>query len=174
MAKIDAIAFPGLTANFDAAKSAALAVSLLDWREYGEAYSTMMIATNHALAMACKDEGLPVFEVASDGGKTPSLSHQFAIEAARFGGGQTMAKKLRQANILTCGIGLPVSPVDGDMNGLRFGTPEIVRAGFTVEDMATVARLIADCLYDRMPMTEIAQAASELRSRYQTLAFVQP
>ena len=30
--RIDAIAFPGLTANFDVAKSAALAITLLDWR----------------------------------------------------------------------------------------------------------------------------------------------
>ncbi|WP_370701660.1 hypothetical protein [Thalassovita autumnalis] len=33
--RLDAIAFPGMTANFDAAKSAALAVSMLDWRDHG-------------------------------------------------------------------------------------------------------------------------------------------
>ena len=37
-ARLDAIAYPGLTANFDAAKSAALAMTLLDWKEYGKAY----------------------------------------------------------------------------------------------------------------------------------------
>ena len=31
--RLDAISFPGLTANFDVAKSAALAITLLDWRE---------------------------------------------------------------------------------------------------------------------------------------------
>ncbi|MDD1780939.1 aminotransferase class I/II-fold pyridoxal phosphate-dependent enzyme [Enterovibrio sp. ZSDZ35] len=173
MKTIDAIAFPGLTANFDAAKSAALAVSLLDWREFGEAYSETMIKTNVALADACQREGLPVFTVEQDGHAIPSTSHQFAIEAAMFGGGQTMAKKLRQANILTCGIGLPIATVDGDMNGLRFGTPEIVRAGFTLEDMPTVATLIADCLFERKPVEDIAQAASDLRSRFSTLKFVQ-
>ena len=30
--RLDAIAFPGLTANFDAAKSASLAITLLDWK----------------------------------------------------------------------------------------------------------------------------------------------
>ena len=34
--RLDAIAFPGLTANFDAAKSASLAITLLDWKEHGE------------------------------------------------------------------------------------------------------------------------------------------
>lgn len=172
MQSIDAIAFPGLTANFDAAKSAALAVSLLDWKACGEAYSEAMIATNTALAKACMAEGLPVFQVNGAEGLTPSHSHQFAIQAAPFGGGQTMAKKLRQANILTCGIGLPVTPVDGDMNGLRFGTPEIVRAGFTAEEMPQVAKFIADCLLGRRPDADIAQAVSEMRSRYTTLNYL--
>ena len=40
---LDAIAFPGMTANFDAAKSAALAVTMLDWRDFGKAYAAQMI-----------------------------------------------------------------------------------------------------------------------------------
>ena len=40
---LDAIAFPGMTANFDAAKSAALAVTLLDWRSHGHAYAAQLI-----------------------------------------------------------------------------------------------------------------------------------
>ncbi len=43
--RLDKIAFPGMTANFDAAKSAALALTLLDWRAFGGAYAqTMRIA----------------------------------------------------------------------------------------------------------------------------------
>ena len=68
-----------------------------------------------------------------------TTSHQFAIEAAGFGGGQAAARRLRLANVLTCGIGLPIAEVDGDMNGLRFGTPEIVRWGMTEEDMPELA-----------------------------------
>ena len=37
--RLDAIAYPGLTANFDAAKSAALAMTLLDWKVHGKAYA---------------------------------------------------------------------------------------------------------------------------------------
>ncbi|MGF1766403.1 aminotransferase class I/II-fold pyridoxal phosphate-dependent enzyme [Enterovibrio makurazakiensis] len=172
MEQIDAIAFPGLTANFDAAKSAALAVSLLDWKTYGESYSEAMISTNHALAISCQNEGLPVFEVETKNRKTPSLSHQFAIIAAPFGGGQTMAKQLRKANILTCGIGLPIDAVSGDMNGLRFGTPEIVRAGFTAKDMPVVATLIADCLLERRDNRDIAKDVSALRQQHTRLSYV--
>ena len=50
--RLDAIAFPGMTANFDAAKSAALAVTLLDWRDHGVAYTERMITLAKGLADA--------------------------------------------------------------------------------------------------------------------------
>ena len=56
--RLDAIAYPGLTANFDAAKSAALAITLLDWREFGASYAQTMVATAQALAAALAAQGL--------------------------------------------------------------------------------------------------------------------
>ena len=104
--RLDAIAFPGLTANFDAAKSAALALTMLDWQAHGKAYAAAMIQVAKALAAALAARGLPVF--AAERGMTES--HQFAIEAAGFGGGQKAAQALYKAGFLTCGIGLPIAP----------------------------------------------------------------
>ncbi|MEZ5449936.1 MAG: aminotransferase class I/II-fold pyridoxal phosphate-dependent enzyme, partial [Thiolinea sp.] len=101
MQRIDQIAFPGLTANFDAAKSAALAITLVDWLDFGQAYAQTMQETSIALAEELAARDMPVFSTAE--GFTQS--HQFALEAAPFGGGQTAAKRLRQAHILTSGIG---------------------------------------------------------------------
>jgi len=61
MQKIDAIAFPGLTANFDVGRVAALALTMLDWREHGSSYTAEMIATARALADALAQNGVPVF-----------------------------------------------------------------------------------------------------------------
>jgi glycine hydroxymethyltransferase len=166
--RLDAIAYPGLTANFDAAKSAALAVTLLDWKVHGRAYAAAMAATATGLAEALVDRGVPVF--ARDRGIT--RSHQFAIEAAPYGGGQTAAKRLRQANILTCGIGLPIAPVDGDVNGLRLGTPEIVRWGMTPGDMPELARLIADALADDRASRSLAENVTTFRRRFSSLHFI--
>ena len=107
--RLDQIAFPGMTANFDAAKSAALALTLLDWREHGNAYATEMVASARALAGALAAAGVSVFRA----GNVLTTSHQFAIQAAPYGGGQAVAKHLRRANLLTCGIGLPIDPVGG-------------------------------------------------------------
>ena len=55
--RLDAIAYPGLTANFDVAKTAALAMTLLDWREHGRAYGAAMAATAKVLAVALAEAG---------------------------------------------------------------------------------------------------------------------
>ena len=165
--KIESIAFPGMTANFDAGKSAALALTMLDWKDHGEAYAKTMIETAQAFADALDKEGIPVF--AKERGYTES--HQFAVLAKSFGGGQAASAKLRKAGFLTCGIGLPVEPVEGDMNGLRIGTSEIVRWGVTVEDIPKIAHLLAKALRSDTP-EDLAMEVSELRRSYQTLQFM--
>lgn len=166
--KLDAIAYPGLTANFDAAKSASLAVSLLDWKEHGRAYAAAMARTAKALAEALAKRQVPVY--ARDRGFT--TSHQFAIEAAPYGGGQAAAKRLREVNILSCGIGLPLPEVAGDVNGLRLGTPEIVRFGMTEGDMPELAGFIAEGLNGSRPSDAIARDVTAFRQRFKTLHFM--
>ena len=165
--RLDHIAYPGLTANFDAAKSAALAITLLDWREYGRAYAQAMVDTSRAFAQALAEAGLPVF--AAHRGFT--TSHQFAIEAAGFGGGQAASKRLEKAGFLACGIGLPLAPVEGDLNGLRIGTPELVRWGVTVGDVPAIAALVVEALRSNDPAA-IAPRTRALRARFDTLHYV--
>jgi glycine hydroxymethyltransferase len=165
--RLDAIAFPGMTANFDAAKTAALAMTMLDWRDHGQAYALGMVELAVALAQALQDKGIPVF--AADRGFT--TSHQFAIQAAAYGGGQTASKTLRKANFLACGIGLPIAEVDGDMNGLRIGTPELVRWGVGAQDAPELADLIARGLNANDPAT-IAPHTARLRQKFDRLHFI--
>lgn len=167
--RLDAIAFPGLTANFDAGKSAALGLTLLDWRDHGAAYARAMVDLSRALANELASLGLPVF--AAERGAT--TSHQFAIEAAAFGGGQAASKTLRKAGFLACGIGLPIPEVAGDLNGLRIGTPELVRRGVTPADAPALAALIAEALRSNAPET-VAPRTRQLRARFQGLHYVSP
>ncbi len=165
--RLDAIAFPGMTANFDAAKSAALALTMLDWIDQGAGYAYQMIDVAQAMAQALDAEGLKVF--GKDRGFT--ASHQFAVEAAEFGGGQAASQTLRKAGFLACGIGLPIAEVEGDMNGLRIGTPELVRWGVGVADAPVLAGLVARSLRSNDPGAMAAEVAA-LRGQFQTLQFV--
>ncbi len=165
--RLDRIAFPGMTANFDAAKSAALAVTMLDWRVHGAAYAAAMIGVAQALAAALDALSLPVH--AARRGFT--ASHQFALEAAAFGGGQAASRRLRRAGFLACGIGLPIAEVPGDINGLRIGTPELVRWGVTAADAPALADLIAEALRADRP-EGIAPRTAALRAGFDRLHYI--
>ena len=140
--KIDRIAFPGMTANFDAAKSAALAVTMLDWKEFGREYAAEMVLMSKTLASSLEEYDIPIFF----GALGHTQSHQFAVLAEEYGGGQQASKLLRKSGFLACGIGLPVQDIQGDMNGVRFGTPELVRWGMKAKHSNKLAELVAKAL----------------------------
>ena len=161
--RIDAIAYPGLTANFDAGKTAALAITLLDWVDHGRPYAEAMVQTAAALGHELEAVGLPVHK---PGGR-PSRSHQLVIDATQWGGGHAAAIRLREANLLACAIGLPGS---SEMIGLRLGTPEVVRIGMTATDMAELAVLVSDALTSDPRL--VAPRSSALRRRFPTVHFI--
>lgn len=165
--RLDAIAYPGLTANFDAARTAALAVTMLDWKVAGKAYAETMVSTARRLAAELTALGTPVF-----GGGT--RSHQFAVLAARYGGGQRAARRMRAANLLACGIGLPAAAVDGDVNGLRLGTPEVARLGMTETDMPQLASFISRGLDPGTDPATVAPEVTRWRRQFTGVHFVHP
>ena len=165
--RLDAIAFPGMTANFDAAKSAAMVITMLDWREHGEDYAKTMVDLSQSLAKAMQERGAQVFAA----GQGFTRSHQFAVEAKPYGGGQAASKKLRKAGFLACGIGLPIEEVPGDLNGLRIGTPELVRWGVTPDHAERLADLIVRGLTANRP-DDIAAEVANWRSEFSELHYV--
>ena len=161
--RVDAIAFPGLTANFDAGKTAALASTLNDWLVHGEAYAAEMVASASSLAAALSAEGVPVFRPSG----VATRSHAFALDAAGLDGGMATARRLRASGLLTSAIGLP----SGDDDGLRVGTNEIVRWGAVADDMAALATLIRRGLGDEDPVSVAADVAG-YRGRFTEIGYV--
>ena len=93
------------------------------------------------------------------------------LAAGALGGGQAAAKKLRAAGFLTSGIGLPVTPVDGDANGLRLGTPEVVRRGVGPDHAGAIAALFSAALKSNAPETLAGETAA-LRQEFGGLYFI--
>ena len=162
--KIDGIAFPGMTANFDAAKSAALAVTMLDWQDYGKKYAAEMVLMAKTLASCLEDYDVPVFF----GALGHTQSHQFAVLADKYQGGQEVSKLLRKSGFLACGIGLPVQDIKGDLNGVRFGTPELVRWGIKAKHSNKLAELVAKALKGH----NVSDQVSEWRRTFNKIHFV--
>jgi glycine hydroxymethyltransferase len=169
--RLDAIAYPGLTANFDLARQAALALAALDLHEHGVAYATQCVANARALADAATRFGIAVFRPAGRGGEATS-SHHIALDARSYGGGDHLAKRLESANILSSSIGLPLPLVAGDTNGLRLGTQELTRRGMGPGDMVEVARLLARLVVDGEPSEKVGADATVLRHSFSTLRYL--
>jgi glycine hydroxymethyltransferase len=165
--QLDLIAHPALTANFDAGKTAALAQTMLDWQVAGAGDAQAMVEAAAALARSIDTLGVPVF--AADRGAT--TSHQFAVIAGPYGGGQAAARRLRRANLLSCGIGLPIADVPGDLNGLRLGTPEVVRLGMTSEHMPQLAEFVVRGLTRDADAT--AAEVTAWRAQFRGVHFIQ-
>jgi glycine hydroxymethyltransferase len=168
--KLEAIAFPGLSANFDLGRSAAMVIATLDLLEHGPAYADAMIANAQALAQALANAGVPVFKRA----RGHTQSQHVALEAWTLGGGNAASHRLANANLLMSGIGLPGPAVAGDYNGIRIGTQEITRWGLQPRDMRDLARLIARVLVHGDAPESVRPDAIAFRKRFQALHFVRP
>jgi glycine hydroxymethyltransferase len=167
--RLDHIAYPGLTANFDLARTAALVVAASDLLAFGPAYARTCIANARQLAIALAERGAAVHGPAERG---YTLSHHVALHAAAYGGGTTASRHLEQANLLTSGIGLPLPQISGDYNGLRIGTQEITRWGMQPEDMAEVAELLCRVLVREEAPEAVRPDVMAFRQQFQSLHFV--
>jgi glycine hydroxymethyltransferase len=158
--RIDRIAFPGLTANFDVGKTAALGITLDEWLIDGAVHAETMIACARRLADELIARDVPVFTT-PDG---PTRSHAFALDA-RGAGGAATAARLRRANLLASAIGLPT--VGGE--GVRVGTNELARIGAVPADMPALAGLVAEAWHG--DPGAVAPRTSEFRRRFSTVRF---
>ncbi len=158
--RVDAIAYPGLTANFDVASSASLAIALLDWRDFGSTYAKRMHDTAAALAHELIELGVPVHR--TERGVTES--HAFAIDASALegntAGGHELALRLEACGLLASAIGLPKDIGTANASGLRIGTNELVRWGYQKRHMAALASLIAEGITSENPKLVMSRVAT--------------
>jgi glycine hydroxymethyltransferase len=165
--RLDRIAYPGLTANSDMGRTAALAVAEADLLAHGRAYALRCVENAQTLAAALRAEGFAV--VAESAGYT--RSHHVAVDARSFGGGTRVARQLEPANILATGIPLPIAALAGDYNGLRLGTQEVTRWGMGAAEMAHIARLMARHVIKGERTEVIGREVIALRDAFRTIGF---
>lgn len=131
--------FPGVTSNHHLHAVAALAVTLAETKEFGEAYADQIVRDAKALGQALHERGMDV--LCEHLGFTES--HTLVIDVEEFQGGAKVAKDLERANII-CNKNLlpwdsdPVKPY-----GIRLGSQELARLGMKEKDMDAVAELMA-------------------------------
>jgi len=131
--------FPGVTSNHHLHSVAALAVTLAETREFGEAYADQVIRNAKALGQGLFERGMDV--LCEHLGFTES--HTVVVDVEQFQGGAKVAKLLEAANII---LNKNLLPWDSDPVrpcGIRIGSQELTRLGMKEKEMAEVAELIA-------------------------------
>lgn len=166
--RLDKIAYPGLTANFDMARVAALGVAALELQRFGPAYADQCLRNAQKLAEDLRTRNIPVW---LPDGTHATQSHIIAIAAQKFGGGTHAARLAEASNVLFSGIPLPLDPCDGDYNGIRLGVQELTRLGMREGDMTPVAEFISRAL-NRPDQAEITRGdVGAFRQQFQTIKF---
>ena len=162
--RIDAVAYPGMTANFDCARVGALAVAAAELLEFGPAYARDCLANAQALAQALAADGFEV--VAAAHGFT--RSHHIAVDVHALGGGAPVARRLEGANIILSKFILPrdAGGPAGRMSGLRLGLQEVTRRGLGVAEMPAISRLMRRVVLEGADPAVVAAEVRALRQRY--------
>jgi len=167
----DAI-FPTLAATHQVNRVAALAAAAAEFLAFGRAYMARIVANAQALAGALHERGVPM--LAAPKGFT--RTHQAIADVGAFGGGDAVASRLAEANIITNKNLIPSDgPADWDHpGGLRIGSTEVTRWGMKEPEMARIADLIADVLFARRGVDAVRRDAVDLRRAFPTLHYCFP
>lgn len=154
--------FPGVTSNHHLHSVAALAVTLAETKEFGEAYAVQTVKNAKALAQALYERDMEV--LCEHLGFTES--HTLVVDVEQYHGGAKVAKALESANII---LNKNLLPWDSDPvkpYGVRMGSQELTRLGMKEKDMVEVAELIARVVVKGEPPEEVKEDVVELKKAF--------
>jgi glycine hydroxymethyltransferase len=164
--KIDKGAFPGSSSNHHLETLVALSVATYEMLEFGGEYARQVVTNAKRLASTLHDHG---FEVqAAEFGFTES--HQVAVDVSDIGGGEAVARDLKDNGIIVNMNLLPFEPLDHVTNpaGLRLGVQEMTRVGMKEPEMDTIAGFFKKALLGKK---FVGDEVKEFRAQYQDVLY---
>ena len=164
--KVDRGAFPGSSSNHHLGTLAQMALSTLEFMEFGEDYSDQIIKNAKHLAVSLEKEGFTV--EAKEFGYTES--HQVAVNVKEFGGGSMISTLLEQNDIILNMNMLPHEPLINHNNpeGLRIGVSEMTRFGMNEPEMEKIAELMKEVIINKK---SVKDEVNKIRADYQEVKY---
>jgi glycine hydroxymethyltransferase len=164
--KIDKGAFPGSSSNHHLDTLVPLAITVYEMMEFGQEYARQVIANAKHLGKKLYELGIKV--QGHEFGYTES--HQLAVDVMEFGGGDEVARHLKDNNIILNMNLLPHEPLENVANpaGIRLGVQEMTRFGMRESEMEIIAELFKKCLIDGK---YVGEEVKELRLQYQQVLY---
>jgi glycine hydroxymethyltransferase len=165
-ALIDKGAFPGSSSNHHLDTLVPLAITAYEYLEFGEAYADQVVKNAKTMGKALYQNGFKV--QAEKFGFTES--HQLAVDVSDCGGGDEVARILKDNNIILNMNLLPFEPLEKVTNpaGIRLGVQEMTRFGMKEAEMEIIADLFRKCLLEGK---YIGDKAKEFRQAFQKILY---
>ena len=162
--KIQKAVFPGTVSNHHLHKTAALVVTLLEFKEFGKKYAEQTVRNAQALAKALDLKGFNVLWKKQGFTK----SHQVVVDVVPQGGGKAAAQRLEEANIILNMNMLPYDQVNKAMNpsGIRMGVQEMTFCGMKEDEMRKLAEIMEGLLLKGRAPQAVKFDVEELRKDF--------
>lgn len=150
--------FPGSTSNHHLGTLLALLMAAYEMNEFKEEYQKQVRTNAKAFAWALKDTGIQVEGDEKDGF---TETHQVVIRIKAHGGGQEIARRLEENNIVTNYQALPDDETFLKSSGIRMGVQEMTRFGMKEKDFEQLSGFIADVIVRNKKVKEEAKKFRE-------------
>lgn len=155
---IESRAFPGSVSNHHLGSQLGLLMAAYEMNQFKAEYQKAIIDSAKHFAKCLKAEGL---NVAGDPAIDYTETHQVIVSVG-YGIGPEIAERLEQNNIIVNYQATPDEEGFTASGALRMGVSEMVRFGFTFDDFAKLASLMADCILRNKDITdEVIKLRSE-------------
>lgn len=155
-----------LVNNHHIHRVAGLSVALAEFLVFGKEYSKKVVSNAKKLAEELYNLGFKV--LGANRGFT--MSHQVIFKAPNRNG-DSAAKRLEEANIITTKTPLPSDKTEEECSGVRLGTQEITRIGMGEDEMVEIAKMIKRVLLDREPPSTVRDDVLKLTSRFRKIRY---
>jgi len=156
---IESRAFPGSVSNHHLGSQLGLLMAAYEMNQFGAEYQKAIISSAKHFAKCLKAEGL---NVAGDPAIDYTETHQVIVSVG-YGVGPEIAERLEQNNIIVNYQATPDEEGFTASGALRMGVSEMVRFGFTFDDFARLASLMADCI---LRNEDISEDIAKLRAEH--------
>jgi len=161
--------FPGLVSNHHLHRIPAMAIAMLETKEFGKSYAEQTVKNAKALGEALDELGFDV--IAANKGYTES--HQIIVDVRKNGGGKLVASTLESANIILNKNILAWDDVNNpdDPSGLRIGAQELTRIGMKEGEMKQIAEFMKELIIDKKDSGKVKGKVVEFRKGFQDIHY---
>ncbi|KPJ56076.1 MAG: hypothetical protein AMJ42_05775 [Deltaproteobacteria bacterium DG_8] len=164
--KIDRGAFPGSSSNHHLDTLVSLAITICEMIVFAEDYAKQTISNAKVLARSLFDLGFNVQAKEFNFTET----HQVAVDVSELGGGNEVARILKENDIILNMNLLPFEPLEkvNNPSGIRIGVQEMTRFGMKEKEMEQIAVLFKKCLKDGI---SVNNEVREFRKAFQKVQY---